>query len=92
MDHGDVLLRDSKANNLVALLSKTTFTMSPKPLDSFKKGLAKFSKQVKDHKDELNAKLLGRETTSPVDEWLDHEANTVDKRVLDELEVASDYE
>jgi hypothetical protein len=31
--------------------------MAPKPLDTLKKGLAKFSKQIKDHKDELNAKL-----------------------------------
>jgi hypothetical protein len=60
MDHGDASLRDSKASNLVALQSKTTFTMSLKPLDSLKKGLAEFSKQIKDCKDELNAKLLGR--------------------------------
>ena len=54
--------------------------MSPKPLDALKKGLAKFSKQIKDRKNELNAKLLRRETISAADEeWLDHEANTVDE-------------
>jgi hypothetical protein len=31
--------------------------MAPKPLDTLKKGFAKFSKQIKDHKDELSAKL-----------------------------------
>lgn len=68
--------------------------MPPKPLDSLKKGLAKFSKQIKDRKDELNVKLHRKETISSADEeWLDHEANTVDEqRVLDELEAASDYE
>ena len=49
-----------------------------------------------DSKDELNTKLLRfrRETISPVDEeWLDHEASIVDEQcVLDELEVASDYD
>jgi hypothetical protein len=62
--------------------------MAPKPIDSLKKGLAKFSKQIKARKDELNAKLLRRETISPAEEeWLDHEANTVDEQhVLDELE------
>jgi len=49
MDHSDVSLRDMKANNLVALLSKKkTFTMSLKPLNSLKKGLVKISKQIKD--------------------------------------------
>ena len=68
--------------------------MAPKPLDTLKKGLAKFSKQIKDRKDELNAKLSRRETISSVDErWLDHEANTIDEQhVLEKLEAASDYE
>jgi hypothetical protein len=42
--------------------------MSPKPLDSLKKGLAKFLKQIKARKDELQAKLLQRENISPADE------------------------
>jgi hypothetical protein len=69
-------------------------TIASKPLDSLKKGLAKFSKQIKDRKDGLNAKLLRRETISSDDkEWLNHEANTVnEQRILDELEAASDYE
>jgi hypothetical protein len=68
--------------------------MAPKPLDILKIGLAKFSKKTKDRKDKLNAKLSRRETISSVDEqWLDHEANTVDEQcVLDNLEAASDYE
>jgi len=68
--------------------------MASKPLDSLKKGLANFSKQIKDRKDGLNAKLLRRETISSDDEeWLDHEANTInEQRILDELEAASDYE
>jgi len=67
--------------------------MAPKPLDTLKKGLAKFSKQIKDCKDELNAKLSQQETISSVDECrLDHEANTIDEqRVLEKLEAASDY-
>ena len=67
--------------------------MALKPLDILKKGLAKFSNNTKDHKDKLNAKLSQRETISSVDEqWLDHDANTVDEqRVLDDLEAASDY-
>jgi len=55
--------------------------MAPKPINSLKKGLAKFSKQIKACKDELNAKVLRRETISPAEEeWLDHEANTVDEQ------------
>lgn len=83
-----------ESNKLAAFAVKITCTMAPKIIDTLKKGLAKFSKQIKARKDELNAKLLQRETISPADEeWLDHEANTVDEqRVLDELEAASDYE
>ena len=68
--------------------------MAPKPLNTLKKGLTKFSKQIKDCKDELNAKLSQQETISSVDEcWLDHEANTIDEQcVLEKLEAASDYE
>ncbi len=68
--------------------------MALKPLDILKKGLAKFSSQIKDRKDDLNAKLSRKETISSADEqWLDHDANTVDEqRVLDTLEEASDYE
>ncbi|KAF8488159.1 hypothetical protein F5888DRAFT_1639369 [Russula emetica] len=64
-----------------------------KPLDILKDGLAKFSKKIKDRKDDINAKLSRRETISSADEqWLDYEANTVDKqRILDDLEAASDY-
>jgi len=65
-----------------------------KPLDILKQGLAKFSKKIKDRKDDINAKLSRKETISSADEqWLDHEANTVDEqRILDDLEAASDYE
>ena len=68
--------------------------MAPNPLESLKKGLANFSKQIKDRKDELNSKLRQKETISPADEeWLDNEANTIDEqRILDQLEAASDYE
>ena len=45
-------------NNFSGVIVKKSPTMSPKPLDSLKKGLAKFSKQIKAHKDELQAKLL----------------------------------
>jgi hypothetical protein len=83
-----------ESNDLAAFAVKITYTMALKPIDTLKKGLAKFSKQIKACKDELNAKLLRRETISLADEeWLDHEANTVDEQhVLDELEAASDYE
>jgi hypothetical protein len=68
--------------------------MAPKPLDILKKGLTKFSETIKDRTDELKSKLSRRETISEADEqWLDHEANTVDEqRILDDLEAASDYE
>jgi hypothetical protein len=68
--------------------------MAPKPLDILKKGLDKFSKKIKNRREALNAKLSRRETISSADEqWLDHEANTVDEdRILHELEAASDYE
>ena len=66
-------------NNFSGVIVKKSPTMSPKPLDSLKKGLAKISKQIKARKDELQAKLLRRENISPADEeWLDHEANMVD--------------
>ena len=69
-------------------------SMAPKPLDILKKGLMKFSERIKVHKNKLNAKLSQKETISLMDEqWLDHEANTVDEQqVLDNLEAASDYE
>jgi hypothetical protein len=81
-------------NNFSGVIVKKSPTMSPKPLNSLKKGLAKFSKQIKACKDELQAKLLRRENILPADEeWLDHEANMVDEQcILDELEAASDYE
>jgi hypothetical protein len=81
-------------SNDLAFAVKIIYTMAPKSIDTLKKGLAKFLKQIKARKDEFNAKLLRRETISPADEeWLDHEANTVDEQhVLDELEAASDYE
>ena len=54
--------------------------MAPKPLNILKKGLDKFSKIIKDCKEALNMKLSQRETISSADEqWLDHEANTIDK-------------
>jgi len=67
--------------------------MTPNPLNTLKKGLANFSKQIKKRlKDELKAKLLRNETISSADEeWLDHEANTVDEQcILDDLEAASE--
>ena len=81
-------------NNSSGVIVKKSPTMSLKPLDSLKKGLAKISKQIKARKDELQAKLLQRENISPADEeWLDHEANMVNEQcILDELEAASDYE
>ena len=68
--------------------------MAPKPLDVLKKGLAKFSKHIKDCKDKLIAKVSQKEPISPADEeWLDQEANTIDEeRLLDVLDEASDYE
>jgi hypothetical protein len=45
-------------NNFSGVIVKKSPTMSLKPLDSLKKGLAKISKQIKAHKDELQAKLL----------------------------------
>ena len=68
--------------------------MAQKPLEILKKGLAKFSKKIKERKDALEAKLSQKETILADDEhWLDHEANTVDEqRVIDNLEAASDYE
>jgi hypothetical protein len=81
-------------NNFSGVIVKKSPIMAPKPLDSLKKGLAKFSKQIKACKDELQAKLLRRENILPADEeWLDHEANMVDEQhILDELKAASDYE
>ena len=69
-------------------------SMTPISLAVLKEGLTKFSKTIKDRKDDLNSKLSREEPISSADEqWLDHEANTVDEqRVLDELEAASDYE
>ncbi|KAF8218927.1 hypothetical protein L208DRAFT_1058222, partial [Tricholoma matsutake] len=68
--------------------------MAPKPLEILKRGLAKFSTKIKDHKNALGAKLSQKETISLADEhWLDHEANTMDKQhIIDNLEAASDYE
>lgn len=68
--------------------------MAPKALDILKKGLSIFSKHTKERKDKLNGKLSRKETISSADEqWLDHEANTIDEqRIIDELEAASDYE
>ena len=68
--------------------------MAPKPLDILKKGLAKFSSQIKDRKDKLNTRLSRRETITSADEaWLDNKANTVDEQcILNALEEASDYE
>ena len=66
----------------------------PKPLEILKKGLNNFSKKIKARKDTLTLKLLRKETISSADEqWLDHEANTVEEeRILLDLEQASDYE
>lgn len=66
----------------------------PDPLKILKKGLAKFSEKIKARKDRLNSALSRRETISLADEqWLDHEANTIDEqRVIEDLEAASDYE
>jgi hypothetical protein len=70
------------------------FAMTSKPLEILKRGLAKFSKRIRDRKDTLDARLAQGETISSADEhWLDHEANIVDEqRVIDDLEAASDYE
>jgi hypothetical protein len=68
--------------------------MTPKPLQILKKGLKKLSERIKDRKNELTAKLADTESISPSDkEWLDNEGNTVDEqRVVETLEMASDYE
>ena len=68
--------------------------MATRPLEILKKGLAKFSKTIKDRKEDLNAKLQRKESISSADErWLDHEANTIDEQcVIEKLEAASDYE
>ena len=68
--------------------------MAQKPLEILKKGLHKFSKKIKECKEALEAKLARKETILADDEhWLDHEANVVDEqRVIDNLEMASDYE
>ena len=68
--------------------------MAARPLEILKRGLAKFSKTIKDRKEDLNAKLQRKESISSADEhWLDHEANTVDEQcVIENLEAASDYE
>jgi len=53
--------------------------MTSKPLEILKRGLAKFSKKIKDHKDALDARLSQKETISSADEhWLDHKANIID--------------
>ena len=68
--------------------------MALKPLEALKKGLAKFTETIKTQKKELSARLARAETISSLDEHqLDNEANTIDeRRVLDTLESASDYE
>ena len=68
--------------------------MAPSSLNILKKGLEKLENAVKDRKQKLEASLAEKRTISSVDEqWLDNEANTVDeKRVIDILEDASDYE
>jgi hypothetical protein len=61
-----------------------------------KKGLSKVTHSLKVRKGELNAKLARKpeESISSSDRhWLDHEGNTVDeRRVIETLEIASDYE
>ncbi len=68
--------------------------MSPKPLDSVKKGFTILSKQIQNQKAELTAKLSRNETISSADEhWLDNEGNLIDEQqVLESLESAPDYE
>ncbi|KAF8905996.1 hypothetical protein CPB84DRAFT_1770763 [Gymnopilus junonius] len=68
--------------------------MAPGPLEVLKRGLAKFSKSIKDRKDALTTKLQRKETISSADEhWLDQEANTIDEQcIIDKLDEASDYE
>ena len=68
--------------------------MAPNPLEVLKKGLAKFKETIKTREKELTAKLARAETISSSDEhWLDNEVKVVDEqRVLDALELASDYE
>ena len=68
--------------------------MPMKPLDILKKGLDKYSKNIKHRKDEINAKLAQRETISSSNEqWLDNEGNIINEQcVMDALEFASDYE
>ena len=59
-----------------------------------KKGLEKLENAVKDEKQKLEASLAEKRAISSVDEqWLDNEANTVDKKhVINMLEDGSDYE
>lgn len=68
--------------------------MAHKPLETLKKGLAKFEESIKTRKDELISKLARAESISSDDEqWLDNEANTInEQQVIDNLELASDYE
>jgi hypothetical protein len=62
--------------------------MASNPVATLKKGLAEFSKSKSFNKIVKNEKLSNDD-----EHWLDHEANTVDeRRVLDILEAALDYE
>jgi hypothetical protein len=83
----------SLRGNITCLL-RTLSSMTLKPLEILKKGLAKLSQKTKTKRDELKAKLSRNDTISSADEqWLDHDGNLVDEqRVLDRLESASDYD
>jgi hypothetical protein len=68
--------------------------MSKNPLHVLKKGLAKLTDSIKARKDNLLARINGKERISDEDEeWLDNAGNLVDEEaVVDLLENASDYE
>ena len=78
----------------ILFVCKHYSSMTLKPLEILKKGLAKLSQKTKAKRDELKAKLSRSETISSADErWLDGDGNLVDEqRVLDTLESASDYD
>ena len=68
--------------------------MGKKPLDMLKSSLHKLQSQIQDRKNNLLACLSQKEKLSPKDEeWLDHDANLVNKEFLvDILDKASNYE
>ena len=75
-------------------LANASPPMAPTPLDTLKKGFNRLSETINDKRRTLVAKLSRKEAISSSDaDWLDQDGNTVDeRRILDTLESASDYE